>query len=214
VYLAYLCSTIKSLGANVIKSSLPTDQGFPEALKALLRLMDHSNNGKVAAIVNCTGLGAARLCGDTKMFPSRGQTLLVKFSGETPEKKISLYEDEGQNVAYAFPRPGTDVWLFGGTKTRGRWDTKPDDAVSEGILERCCKLLQCTPEDISVVATQVGLRPGRHGGPRVEIEEVDVGDEGVVNVVHEYGHGGAGYQNSIGSAGKVLGLLRGLLGEV
>lgn len=211
MYLSYLFSTIKSLGANVIKSSLPTDQGFPEALKALLRLMNPSNIGKVEAVVNCTGLGAAKLCGDTNMFPSRGQTLLVKFSGEMPEKRISLYEDEDQNVTYAFPRPGTDIWLFGGTKTRGRWDTEPDGAVSEGILERCCKLLECAPEDISVVATQVGLRPGRDEGPRVEVEKVDIGEEGVVNVVHEYGHGGAGYQNSIGSARKVLGLLRGLL---
>jgi hypothetical protein len=45
----------------------------------------------------------------------------------------------------------------------------------------------------------------------VEGEEVEVGER-VVKVVHEYGHGGAGYQNSIGSSRKVVGIVREMLG--
>jgi D-amino-acid oxidase len=51
---------------------------------------------------------------------------------------------------------------------------------------------------------QCGLRPGRKGGPRVEQEVLDGGR---VRVVHAYGHAGAGYQNSVGSARKVVGLV-------
>ena len=66
---------------------------------------------------------------------------------------------------------------------------------------------------------QVGLRPARKGGLRVETEEVGVvlrrGNEGekevMVSVVHQYGHTGAGYQNSIGSANKGLELLQKLV---
>lgn len=58
--------------------------------------------------------------------------------------------------------------------------------------------------EFKVVSVQVGLRPMRKGGPRVEMEVLPDG----AAVVHEYGHGGAGYQNSIGSAKEVLRLLQ------
>ena len=50
-------------------------------------------------------------------------------------------------------------------------------------------------EALDVVRHGVGLRPMREGGPRVERERIDG-----VNVVHNYGHGGYGYQASFGSA--------------
>lgn len=51
---------------------------------------------------------------------------------------------------------------------------------------------------------QVGLRPGRKGGVRVEREVLGSGRR----VVHAYGHAGAGYQNSVGCARKVVSLVR------
>jgi D-amino-acid oxidase len=53
-----------------------------------------------------------------------------------------------------------------------------------------------------VLSVQVGLRPARKGGVRVEIERLD----GFL-ICHAYGHAGAGYQNSVGSANKVVRLL-------
>ena len=52
------------------------------------------------------------------------------------------------------------------------------------------------------------LRPYRKGGARVEIEYLD--SDGIA-VIHAYGHAGAGYQNSIGTANKVLNILQGTL---
>jgi D-amino-acid oxidase len=50
-------------------------------------------------------------------------------------------------------------------------------------------------EALSIIRHGVGLRPMREGGPRVEKEKIDG-----VWVVHQYGHGGYGYQASYGSA--------------
>lgn len=50
-------------------------------------------------------------------------------------------------------------------------------------------------KELSILRHGVGLRPMRQGGPRVEKERV----RGVWTV-HNYGHGGYGYQASYGSA--------------
>ena len=66
-----------------------------------------------------------------------------------------------------------------------------------------------TGEDggFEVLSVQCGLRPGRRGGVRVEEEVLKGEGERVVRVVHAYGHAGAGYQNSVGSARKVVRLV-------
>jgi glycine/D-amino acid oxidase-like deaminating enzyme len=57
--------------------------------------------------------------------------------------------------------------------------------------------------DDQVIRTVAGIRPFRRGGPRLERQDLD----GKV-VVHNYGHGGAGYTLSWGSARVVVDLLR------
>lgn len=65
-----------------------------------------------------------------------------------------------------------------------------DKGTTKAILEKA-RLL--APElvnangEFDVVSEQVGLRPSRKRGPRVESEEVDG-----KRVVHSYGHSGAG----------------------
>ena len=71
-------------------------------------------------------------------------------------------------------------------------NTSPQEPTTRDILEGCKSL---APEllnahgEFDILAVQVGLRPSRNGGPRVEVEIV----EGGYKVVHSYGHGGAGY---------------------
>ena len=48
-------------------------------------------------------------------------------------------------------------------------------------------------ENLSIIRQGVGLRPLRNGGARLENEEI-----GGLWVVHNYGHGGFGYQASYG----------------
>jgi glycine/D-amino acid oxidase-like deaminating enzyme len=59
--------------------------------------------------------------------------------------------------------------------------------------------------DDQVVRSVAGIRPFRRGGPRIEREEV-----AGKTVVHNYGHGGAGYTLSWGSATVAAELLRGV----
>jgi len=59
--------------------------------------------------------------------------------------------------------------------------------------------------DGQIVRSVAGIRPFRRGGPRLERQ-----DAGGKIVVHNYGHGGAGYTLSWGSADAAADLLRGL----
>jgi D-amino-acid oxidase len=61
---------------------------------------------------------------------------------------------------------------------------------------------------LSVIRVGVGLRPMREGGPRVEKEMINN-----VWIVHNYGHGGYGYQSSYGSADAAVELVNSIAQE-
>jgi D-amino-acid oxidase len=143
-------------------------------------------------VVNATGLAAGRLCGDPAVYPARGHIVLA----DNPGLDVSVRdEDNPAGITYVHPR-GADV-VLGGTYEPGRWDTTPDPAQAEAIVRRCAELV---PElaGVRVRGERIGLRPGRHGGPRVEAEG---------RVVHAYGHGGAGMTLSWGCADEIADLV-------
>ncbi|KAF2204272.1 nucleotide-binding domain-containing protein [Delitschia confertaspora ATCC 74209] len=228
-YLLYLQGRAKELGAIFIKSALSTFCGLAGALSEAQGLLAKStvenDSGGAEIFVNCTGLGSKALCNDNTVYPIRGQTLLVRIQPPPLLDSLGIYmlDDPtlAPDVTYVVPRPGeSGIFVLGGTKTADDWSAEVDEGVSEGIIERC---REAYPQGlgegktIEVLNAQVGLRPGREGGPRVEIETIEQvkfergKEQEVVSVVHQYGHAGAGYQNSIGSAGKVLGLIRSIL---
>ena len=61
-------------------------------------------------------------------------------------------------------------------------------------------------EHLSIIRHGVGLRPLRIGGTRVEKENIDT-----MWVIHNYGHGGYGYQSSYGCSQAVVKLLEEVL---
>lgn len=63
-------------------------------------------------------------------------------------------------------------------------------------------------EALRVIRHQVGYRPCRNGGARVELEEIQDTDLGLLKVVHNYGVGGFGYQLSVGVANEVVGIVK------
>jgi hypothetical protein len=204
-YLAYLQDRALRSGAILFKSSLPTDGGFPKALTTVDGISRAIGRGKVGCYVNATGLGARALCGDTAVYPIRGQTVLVRgeaaairtCSGDASQK-------DGKEVytSYCIPRPGSGTTILGGTRDPHEWSTTPDPAITQTILERAAHLVPelMTGADggFEVVSVQCGLRPARRGGPRTEREVLAAA--GGKKVVHAYGFAGAGYQNSIGVA--------------
>ncbi|RPB02180.1 nucleotide-binding domain-containing protein [Choiromyces venosus 120613-1] len=143
-----------------------------------------------AGVVNCTGLGAIELVDPVeaeKLFPTRGQTILV--SGEAEMARLRVGEGY---ISYVIRRPGAGT-ILGGCKVEGDWNEEVDEELSKEIMERC-KIL--APEllvngEFEIISQQVGRRPSRRGGPRIEVEWKEM--EGQQRFIcHHYGHSGAG----------------------
>ncbi|KAK9468639.1 hypothetical protein V1512DRAFT_257554 [Lipomyces arxii] len=165
----------------------------------------HSSGEPADLIVNCTGLMASKLGGvmDPKVYPGRGQTVLVR--NHAP----AMYNDSGTDDAddeltYIMSRPGGGS-ILGGCYQKGNWNPTVDPNMADRIVKRALKLCPGLERDfpLDIVRHNVGLRPGREGGPRVELETISE----VGKVVHNYGAGGAGYQSSYGMAEHVVQLV-------
>jgi glycine/D-amino acid oxidase-like deaminating enzyme len=212
-YLFYLQERARALGVVIFQSRLPTDGGFGKALAYAEGISHAINRGKVDVFVNATGLGAIKLCGDTQMFPIRGQTVLVKGEADATRTRYHDGSFGKGTISYCIVRPGSGTTILGGSMEVGNWSEKPDPEVTARILKRCAllapELLTGEEGGFEVLSVQCGLRPGRNGGPRVEKEVM-----GARKIVHAYGHAGGGYQNSIGCADDVLRLVRECVGGV
>jgi D-amino-acid oxidase len=141
-------------------------------------------------VVNCAGLGSRLLAADTTLTPVRGQVVVVEQVGL---EEWWLDED---GPTYVIPR-GDDI-VLGGTEDVGEWDRRPDPDVAADIVARATALV---PEvaRARVLRHKVGLRPAR---PAVRLERV-------ADVIHCYGHGGAGVTLSWGCADEVVALVGG-----
>ena len=82
---------------------------------------------------------------------------------------------------------------------------EPDSAATARIINECERVLGSS--DTVLLRERVGLRPCRAGGVRVAAEKLR--DDRTV--IHNYGHGGAGFTLSWGCAQTVLELARGFL---
>ena len=113
------------------------------------------------------------------------------------------------SVTYIIPRPWPNAsgftTILGGKYQEGNWDTSFSAVDARGIFDRCAALAPAIQDkDTKILKHNVGLRPARKGGPRVEAEWMDIpcGIEwitaegsavvpttGKVLVVHAYGFG-------------------------
>jgi D-amino-acid oxidase len=229
-YLTHLTEKITALGGEFIRAQVRTDRGVEGIVEDVQRLIhthptpaSHGPQSAIpppglSALVLATGLSSRKfLPADEagKLYPVKGQTVLVR--GEAPRAVTRLFP--GGGLGYVIPRPGSGTTVLGGSRGEGDWSEEADARVTEAIWRWARALV---PElwvggtgakggggegELEVLGVQVGRRPGRKGGPRVEVEKEKVRG---VRVVYSYGHEGAGYQNSVGSAEKVVGLLNGI----
>jgi D-amino-acid oxidase len=141
-------------------------------------------------VVNCTGLGARRLCNDNELMGVLGQTLIVE-PGTLRTNTFIGDERDQLAIFYSIPRR-TEV-VLGGCRTEVAGDEvpAPDPDLREAILARC---RAAGYEPGAIIRERCGLRPVRE---RVRVER-----EG--RVIHNYGHGGAGYTLSWGCAEEAL----------
>jgi D-amino-acid oxidase len=140
-------------------------------------------------VVNCSGLGSRALTGDTTTHPVRGQVVVVEQFG-LEEWWLAEEGPNGEVPTYVIPR--TDDVVLGGTDDDGDWSRTPSPEVADDIIRRATALVPGVAR-ARVVRHKVGLRPAR---PEVRLERV--GD-----VIHCYGHGGAGVTLSWGCADEV-----------
>lgn len=162
------------------------------------RLSGLTEVGDCDVVVNCTGLGARELVGDTDLYPVRGQVVRVANPGLTTSVR-----DEHHPAGRAYVHPRTDDCILGGTLEVGAWDTTADPATAAAIVDRCCELVPAL-RDADVLGHAVGLRPGR---PTVRLEEGARLPSGA-RVLHNYGHGGSGVTLSWGCARGVAARVR------
>ncbi|KAL8713043.1 MAG: hypothetical protein Q9220_002903 [cf. Caloplaca sp. 1 TL-2023] len=187
----------------------------------------HHSGRKADLIVNCTGLSALKLGGveDKNMMPIRGQTVLVR--NEANLMCSSSGTDDGEEeVCYLMQRAVGEIrryktksllqlltcntgggTLLGGSYQRGNWDSQLDPSLATRIMKRAVDLCPALTdgrgiEHLDIIRHGVGLRPYRHGGTRIEKEKM-----GDVWIVHNYGHGGFGYQASYGCSKRAVKLV-------
>ena len=180
VYMNYLVTWFKRLGGEIGQEEVST-------------IADLAENGRL--IINCAGLGAKELAGDEGLYPIRGQIIRVTAIAD---KTSFVDEFSHKSLAYVVPR--RDDTIIGGTAEVGNWNLTADPQTAGEILSKC-RELQPALAEVEILEHVVGLRPGRD---RIRLGYESLGDS--CAVIHNYGHGGAGFTLSWGCADEVTAL--------
>jgi D-amino-acid oxidase len=142
-------------------------------------------------VINSTGIGARELVRDADLEPHRGQVAIVP---KIKSLSCAVVCDDAP-LMYAIPRANDCV--FGGTNDLSD-NLAADLETTQRIVGECSRVLKI--EKPRVLAERVGLRPFRKSGVRLERCRLRDGR----TVIHNYGHGGAGFTLSWGCAREVL----------
>lgn len=151
------------------------------------------------AVFNCTGLGSRYLPGvqDSNVYPTRGQVVVLQ-APHIQENKMRWGADY---ATYIIPRPDShDELVLGGFLQKENWTADTFASETDDILKRTIELFpRIAAEPIKILRVSAGLRPSRHGGARIQVENV----EGKY-LIHNYGASGYGYQAGFGMAKKAI----------
>jgi D-amino-acid oxidase len=142
-------------------------------------------------VINCAGIGARELVRDADLEPHRGQVAIVP---KIKRLSCAIVCDDAP-LMYAIPR--TNDCVFGGTNEVSD-NLAADPASTSRIVTECSRVLNV--DEPRVLAERVGLRPFRTSGIRLERDRLRDNRA----VIHNYGHGGAGFTLSWGCAREVL----------
>jgi D-amino-acid oxidase len=181
IYLDYLCQRLTNAG-GAIQDGVRFEK---------VRDVDP----RFDLLINCAGFGAKALVPDVDLEPHRGQVAIVpRIEGLT----CAMVCDDAP-LMYAIPRARDCV--FGGTNNRSQ-NLAVDPNSTARIVAECSRMLKM--KNPRVLAERVGIRPFRKSGVRVERELLRDGRV----VIHNYGHGGAGFTLSWGCARQTVSLAR------
>ncbi|PFH47707.1 hypothetical protein AMATHDRAFT_67038 [Amanita thiersii Skay4041] len=233
-YLSYLLSRFLAAGGTIIRASIQhvdqLVQGNGTLVSAAAQRTSlgtpRAQRDLPAAVIICAGIGARSLGGveDTTVYPVRGQTVILRAPWVNRGRTLM---EEGR-IAYVIPRRSGDV-VVGGIRDANDWYPVPRPEITRDILERALRLCpELAPPEIRaerapvmgdilplIIEEGCGLRPAREGGIRLEVEwHTRRPDNRRVPVVHNYGHGGTGFQTSWASADKAVELLEDALRQL
>ncbi len=148
------------------------------------------------AVIDCTGLAARELVGDDALLPLFGQVVVTELGGF--DRHVTVTDDRDPDaIFYAIPR--RDELVLGGCSLP--WPPGapaiPDQAITDRILAQARDLGLAVGK---ILRVRAGLRPFR---PAVRLER----DPANPRIIHNYGHGGAGFTLCRGCAESVADLL-------
>lgn len=184
LYLPYLLQELQKRGGVVEQVEL-------DSLEDL--------SSEYSTLINCSGLGARHLLGDDSLYPIRGQLTRTSAVENRFDEQIVVFE-EPEYASYIVPR-STDC-VLGGTAEVNDWSLSPSLESRDSIRKRC-EELEPKVSELSELDLLVGLRPGR---PEVRVERQELPSS--QTLIHNYGHGGAGFTLCWGCADEVVKLLQ------
>jgi D-amino-acid oxidase len=177
----YLQTQVKKLGAKIFQ-------------KEFKKIPDVDTEFKI--IINCSGVWSNQLVPDEETFPISGQYISLQKPAGLNKILFAAIDDDG----YILIVPRAHDCYVGGTTVLNDWNTEVNKELTENILQRA-KLLEPKLNDMKILKTSVGLRPGRKT-VRLEAEKISADR----TVIHNYGHGGSGFTVSWGCADDVVDL--------
>ena len=185
LYLSLLVSRLEALGGSITRT-------------VVTALPDD------ALVVNCTGLGSRWLFGDQSIMPIRGQVVRVeRVDGVDP-----WLLDQGDEATPVYVVPRSKDIVVGGTADIGDFDRQAHDDVTAEILTRASRLVPALA-GARILGVNTGLRPAR---PEVRLETETRPEGG--HIIHNYGHGGAGWTVAWGCADEVVRQIQLIAGPV
>lgn len=204
-YMTFLINEMWKMSGSAEKP----DSRFGMVRKSIKKLSEayslHHLGGVADIVINCTGFLAKELEDieedeREKIYPVRGIVFVAE--NNTGMKKNTLVDifdpKHPDEKLYFMPRREGEL-IMGGVFQENNLSSNVDPAFIHRLVTRCKKYLsQYNWDDLKIVRTQVGYRPFRKGGYRIER---------VGNKIHCYGLGSAGFQSSWGCAEKVVGLV-------
>jgi D-amino-acid oxidase len=141
------------------------------------------------AVINCTGLAARELAGDDLIYPLLGQTVITDPGGVDLAVSITDHRNP-DSIFYVIPR--RDELVLGGCSLP--WPPGAPPEINPEITARILAQARSLGLSVGRVRTErVGLRPYRL--------EVRLERDG--RIIHNYGHGGAGFTMCRGCAEEV-----------
>lgn len=181
LHMPWLMERFKELGGTIRKVAV---QDFEEI------------GSESEIIVNCAGIGAGKVANDKSLYPVKGQTVRVEGKNDG-----GYYLDQHGKLALCYVLPRSEDIVLGGTAVEHDATVDPEEEITEQIIQKARQLDPSLHID-KIKHVAAGLRPAR---PEVRMEAEQKHGR---SIIHNYGHGGAGYTLSWGCADEVVELVK------